>query len=374
MIQRFIETRIKEDLFKGKTIVIYGARQIGKTTSVRRILKDFGEQGRYLDCELISVSEKFNNPEPENMKSFFGDYKVIVMDEAQNLKFPGKVLKIITDHIKDVQIIATGSSSFELAGKISEPMTGRVYAHEMYPLSAGEIKGKGDWLEYDSKLERILRFGTYPEVFLSGEEEAGRLLDQIASSYLYKDLLKLEGIRKPEVLRNLLILIALQLGSEVSYNELASKLGINIRTVQSYLDLLEKTFVLFRLNSFSRNLRNELTKAVKIYFFDNGIRNSLINNFNAIEYRNDAGALWENFIISERKKHNAYTGKRVNSYFWRTYDQKEVDYVEEEGGRIRGYEFKYSGNKRWGKASQFKDAYNAEIEVISRNNFWKFLS
>ncbi len=373
MIKRSSEENVKKDLFRGKSIVLYGARQIGKTTSLKNILAEFGEKGRYLDCELLTITERFNDLEPENLRTFLGDYKVVGLDEAQNLKAPGKLLKILTDHLPEIQIIATGSSSFELAEKISEPMTGRIFQHEMYPLSVGEIKAIGDWFDIESKLDKMLRFGNYPEVFLSAETDAARILDQIASSYLYKDILKFQEIRKPEIVKNLLILIALQTGSEVSYSELATKLGVDMRTVQSYIDILEKSFVLFRLHSFSRNLRNELTKAVKIYFYDTGIRNSLINNFNLLAMRNDTGALWENFLIAERVKKNAYERKRVNSYFWRTYQQKEVDYIEEEGGVIRGFEFSYSSKKIGNKLKQFKESYNAEIELITRKNYWKFL-
>lgn len=373
MIRRKIKQNILKDLFRRKTIVIYGARQIGKTTLLKDILAEFGEEGKYLDCGLLSVSEMFSKLEPELLRTFIGSHRVVGLDEAQNLKSPGRVLKVLTDHLPDIQIIATGSSSFEFAEKISEPMTGRIFHHMMYPLSVGEIKEGSDWFAVDAKLENMLRLGLYPEVFLSSEDEAMRIMDQISSSYLYKDILQSQEIRKPELIKHLLILIALQVGSEVSYSELGSKLGINVRTVQSYIDILEKSFVLFRLHSFSRNLRNELTKAVKIYFYDTGIRNSLINNFNLLNMRPDAGSLWENFMIAERIKKNQYEGRRVNSYFWRTYGQREVDYIEEEGGIIKGYEFSYSDKKIDKKVKQFKETYQAEVDLITRKNYWKFL-
>ncbi|MDI6804727.1 MAG: ATP-binding protein [Bacteroidota bacterium] len=301
-----------------------------------------------------------------------GDYKLIVLDEAQNIPNIGKVLKLITDTLNEVQIIATGSSSFDLASHTTEPMTGRVIHHKLYPLSSVEIKANEDWLNVDAKLDKLLRFGSYPDVFTSNDEDAINKLHELASSYLFKDLLKFEGIKKSSLLKNLVVSLALQLGHEVTYNELATKLGVNSITVQKYIDLLEQTYVVFKLNSFSRNIRKELTKSFKIYFYDNGIRNALINNFNPLSLRNDVGALWENFCITERLKANAYSDKKVNSYFWRTYDQKEIDYVEETAGTITGYELKYSEKQRIKIPKNFSETYNAAVHKIDRSNFWKF--
>jgi predicted AAA+ superfamily ATPase len=235
-----------------------------------------------------------------------------------------------------------------------------------------ELKSKNDWLTVESKLEQLLIYGSYPEIYTSDNENAERRLIELASGYLFKDLLKYEGIKKSSLLKNLVISLALQLGNEVTYNELAGKLGVNVLTIQKYIDLLEQCFVIFKLNSFSRNLRKELTKAFKIYFFDNGIRNALINNFNPIALRNDVGALWENFCISERIKSNAYLKRNVNRYFWRTYDQKEIDYVEEFSGKITGYELKFSPDKKLKIPKDFSENYNAKVHKIDKSNYWKF--
>jgi hypothetical protein len=372
MISRLLKNSITNNLFKGKTIIVYGARQVGKTTLMQDILKDFGNSGRYLNCEILSVEQNLKEAEPEKFKSFFGNYRLIILDEAQNIPDIGKKLKVITDTIKDVQIIATGSSSFDLANKTAEMMTGRIIQHTLYPLSTLEIKAETDWLSVDAKLDKLLRFGSYPEVYLSDEEDAVNKLHELASSYLFKDLLKFEGIKKSGLLKNLVLSLALQLGNQVTYHELATKLGVNSLTVQKYIDLLEQSFVVFKLNSFSRNVRKELTKSFKIYFYDNGIRNALVNNFNPLSLRNDVGALWENFCISERIKSNSHSSKKVNSYFWRTYDQKEIDYVEETAGKISGYELKFSANQKLKVPKGFSESYNAEVFKIDRSNFWKF--
>jgi len=372
MINRLAKSQIVNSLFKGKTIIIYGARQVGKTTLVQDILKDFGKEGRYLNCEILSVEQNLKDAEPEKLKSFLGNYKLLVLDEAQNIPNIGKILKLITDTLTDIQIIATGSSSFDLANKTTEPMTGRVAHFTIYPFSILELKANQDWLNVESRLDRLLRFGSYPEIYNSNDETAIDKLNELASSYLYKDLLKFEGINKSALLKNLVISLALQLGSEVTYNELAGKLGVSTITVQKYIDLLEQSFVVFKLNSFSRNIRKELSKAFKIYFFDNGIRNALINNFNPLSLRNDVGALWENFCVTERIKSNSIKNKKVNRYFWRTYDQKEVDYVEESEGLITGYEFKYSEKFKVKIPKSFSEIYNAEVNAINKSNYWKF--
>lgn len=373
MINRLLEINIKNSLFKGKTIILYGARQVGKTTLVQQILQGFGKKGRYLNCEIFSVEQNLSIPEPEKLKAFLGDYKLVVLDEAQNLPETGKILKVITDSIRDVQIIATGSSSFDLANKAAEPMTGRTITHRLFPLSTLEIKGENDWLSLEAQLENLLRFGSYPEIYSLSEETAIERLEELSSSYLYRDILKIDGIKKSSILKNLLISLALQLGNEVTYNELASKLGVSSLTIQKYIDLLEQSFIIFRLYSFSRNIRKELTKAVKIYFYDNGIRNAIINNFNPVSLRADVGALWENYCISERMKSNAYKNKNVNRYFWRTYDQKEIDYIEEFSGKITGYEIKYSPHQKFKSPKLFSEVYEAEVCKIDRSNYWKFI-
>lgn len=372
-ISRIIESSIKKSLFKGKIVIIYGARQVGKTTLVKKILNEYGSEGRYLNCELLPVQEALSIKDAEKLKAFLGDFKLVVLDEAQNVPDIGRILKILVDTHPQLQIIATGSSSFDLAQKISEPMTGRTFTYQLSPISLQEIRQQEDLIQIESRLDNILRFGSYPEIVSLDESAAVRRLSEITSNYLYKDILVFEGIKKSSIIKNLLKALALQVGQEVSYQELAVTLGINRLTVQKYLDILEQAFVIFRLNAFSRNLRKEISKSIKIYFCDLGIRNSLIENFNRLDVRNDVGALWENFCILERKKNNEANFNFVNSYFWRTYDQKEVDYIEEAGGKISGYEFKWNGQKKYKAPKDFVREYEAEVKKIDRNNYWEFL-
>jgi len=372
-IKRSAENAIKKRLFQGKIIIIYGARQVGKTTLVKKILEEHTDEGRYLNCDLNSVQRGLAELEAEKIKSYFGDHRLIVLDEAQNIPDIGKVLKIIVDTYPEIQIIATGSSSFELAEKVSEPLTGRTFRFLLYPLSLSEIKEDRDLMFVEANLENLMRFGSYPGVVNLGENATVERLNEIASNYLYKDVLKLEELRKTSLVKNLLQLLALQLGQEVSYHELATSLGVNRLTIQKYVDILEQSFVVFRLNAFSRNLRKELAKTLKIYFYDLGIRNSLIENFNRLDIRNDTGALWENFCVSERRKLHEAKKKFVNTYFWRTYDQKEVDYVEESGGKITGFEFKWGINKKIKQPKDFIKTYKAVINKVDRSNYWKFL-
>ena len=372
MLKRLISDKIKKSLFKGKVVILYGARQVGKTTLVKKILQEY-KDSRYLNCELLSTQEGLQDLETEKIKSFLGGYKLIVLDEAQNISNIGKVLKIMVDSYPDVQIIATGSSSFDLASKASESLTGRAYRFILYPFALLEIKQLGDLFYINSKLDKLLRFGSYPEIFYLDEQEAIGRLDEIASNYLYKDILQFEGIKKSSVIKNLLQALALQLGQEVSYQELANKLGINRLTVIKYLDVLEEAFIVFRLDALARNKRKEISKSIKVYFYDLGIRNSLIQNYNKLSLRNDAGALWENFCIVERLKFNSINGRYVNSYFWRTYDQKEVDYIEEVAGRFDGFEFKLNKGKT-SKPKDFLENYeNSSFKVIGRENYYDFL-
>lgn len=374
ILPRIIQKKIEKSLFQRKIIIIYGARQVGKTTLVNKILSSHKEKSRYLNCELLSVQQGLETAEAEKLKKFLGDYKLVVLDEAQKVKNIGAILKILNDTYPDIQIIATGSSSFDLANKTGEPLTGRAIRFILYPFSLEEIKQEYDLFTVESKLENLLRFGSYPEVFFSTEEKAKERLNEIASNYLYKDIFALEGIKKSSSLVNLLQLLALQLGNEVSYQELAKNLGISRLTVQKYIDLLEQSFVVFTLRAFSRNLRKEIAKSVKIYFYDLGIRNSLIQNYNSVNLRNDVGALWENFMISERIKYLSYHQIYVNHYFWRTYDQKEIDLVEERDGRLFGYEFKWDKGKFSAPKEFLKTYQNSTAELITKNNYHDFLS
>lgn len=373
-LPRLIQSKIEDRLFKGKVVVIYGARQVGKTTLIKQIIDKYKEKSLYLNCELLSVQQNLSVPEAEKLKNYIGKYKLVVLDEAQKISNIGVILKILVDTYPDIQVIATGSSSFDLAEKISEPLTGRVDRFILYPFSFEEIEQKYNRFEITAKLENIIRFGSYPEIFFLPEKEAIARLNEISSNYLYKDVLLFEGIKKSSVIVNLLQLLALQLGNEVSYQEIAAQLGVSRLTVQKYIDLLEQSFVIFTLRAFSRNSRKEISKSVKIYFYDLGIRNNLIQNYNSLKLRNDTGALWENLMIIERMKRNAYRQIFANYYFWRTYDQKEIDFIEERDGKLFGYEIKW-GDKKSKEPKLWRETYkNAEFEIINRENYFDFVT
>jgi uncharacterized protein len=375
IITRQAQKLIEKRLFQGKAIIVYGARQVGKTTLARQIIEKYGEKGHYFDCELLSVRQNLEIPEAERLKSYLGKYKIVVLDEMQKVPNAGIILKILVDHCPEIQIIATGSSSFELANKTGEPMTGRAARFTLYPFSISEVEQKFNRFEIDAKLENIMRLGAYPEVFLAANEElAKERMDEIVSNYLYKDILAFEGINKSGIIENLLKLLALQLGNEVSYTELAQNLGVSRITVQKYINILEQSFIIFTLRAFSRNLRKEISKSVKVYFYDLGVRNSLIQNFNALSLRTDVGALWENLMIIERMKRNSFEQSRPNKYFWRTYGQQEIDYIEESGGELRGYEIKW--NKKTAKPPKewLKTYANSSFEVITKENFFNFIT
>jgi uncharacterized protein len=300
---------------------------------------------------------------------------LIVLDEAQHIHDIGRVLKIISDTFPEIQLIATGSSSFELGNRLAEPLTGRAREYFLYPLSMNELLNIKDRISLSADIEGILRFGLYPEVYGKPEREATEELSQIASNYLYKDILQFENIKRPQLLLNLLNALALQIGSEISINELSRMLSETVPTIQRYIVLLEKAFVIFRLRSFSRNLRKEIAKGQKIYFYDLGIRNALIRNFNPLNLRTDTGALWENFCIVERMKCNMNRRRFVNSWFWRTYEQKEIDYIEEEGGILTAIEFKFRPGKKSGVIKEFKETYKeVTFQTISRDNFWELIT
>jgi predicted AAA+ superfamily ATPase len=294
------------------------------------------------------------------------------VDEAQRIDGIGLTLKIITDQFKDVQLFVSGSSSFDLGNKLNEPLTSRKWEYELFPISWEEFEKKEGFVKSEQQIENRLLFGFYPEV-LNNKGKERTVLKNLVSSYLYRDILSFSEIRKPDILDNLLLALALQMGSEVNYNELAQTIGVNKITIQKYIDILEKGYIIFRLNSFSRNLRNEIKRNRKIYFYDNGIRNMIIGNFNQLKLRTDVGALWENFLISERKKQNIYKETFARIYFWRTKQQQEVDFVEENSGKIYGYEFKWNNKKKVKLPKTFTETYNAESKVIDRTNFREFV-
>ena len=374
MYNRIIQKGIEKWLDKEKIIIIYGARQVGKTTLVKQISKKFGKKAKYYDCDFGVIREKLGKSEKPLIENFLKEYDLIIIDEAQRVKNIGLNLKIMHDNFPGKKIIATGSSSFDLANKISEPLTGRAIEFFLPPLSIKEILQKQDRFEVEGGLEDIIRFGLYPGIYNKSDDEKIELLNNIANNYLYKDILEFENIKKSDQLFNLLQLLSLQIGNEVSLQEIGKQIGMNKLTVQKYINLLEKTFVIFQLRSFSRNLRKEIAKSRKIYFWDLGVRNVLVNNFNNLAIRNDAGALWENFCVAERMKFNMNSRKFVNSYFWRTYDQKEIDLVEEREGKLFGYEIKW-GDKKQKEPKLWKETYNnAEFKVINQKNYLDFIT
>jgi uncharacterized protein len=377
-IKRTIEGPLKECLFKNKTIVLYGARQVGKTTLVKKIESEFRASGdkriQYLNCDLTSVSQALLKQEESHLSRIVGDTKLLIIDEAQRVENIGLTLKILHDNHPEVQIIATGSSSFDLANKVNEPLTGRLLEFKLYPIGMHELLSCCSFIELQDQLYHRLIYGNYPDIINAGIDQTRLYLDQLCSQYLYKDVLSFETLKNPSLLNKLLQLLSLQLGNEVSTHELAVTLQVSRNTIERYIDLLEKSFVIFRLRAFSRNLRKEINKKFKVYFYDLGIRNSLIQRYNDIELRDDVGALWENFCILERLKLNEYSLKRYNYYFWRTHDQQEIDYIEEYDGQLHGFEFKWNPKAKHKIPNDFLKTYDkSSFSVINTNNCWDFI-
>ncbi len=370
MYRRIIENIVSKKVGKGKAIIIVGARQVGKTTLIKDLLKE--KEYLFLDADDPSTRKLLTNPNTEQIRSILGKDKIVFIDEAQRIKGIGITLKIITDQFSNVQLFVSGSSSFDLGNQLNEPLTGRKWEYELFPISWEEFEMKEGYVKAEQQLENRLLFGMYPEV-LNNKGNEREVLKNLASSYLYRDILAFSEIRKPEILDNLLLALALQVGNEVNYNELAQTVGVNKITIQKYIDILEKGYIVFRLNSFSRNLRNEIKRNRKIYFYDNGIRNMIIGSFNSLALRTDVGALWENFLISERKKQNVYKSTFARMYFWRTKQQQEVDFVEEKDGKIYGFEFKWKAKSKIKLPETFVKTYKAETKIIDRNNFRDFI-
>ncbi|MFD2968912.1 ATP-binding protein [Sphingobacterium bambusae] len=371
MIYRTIQERMQSRLFKGKALIIFGPRQSGKSTLVEHILHD--KDHLYLNGDDSDVREILTNTTATKLKIEIGSKKIVFIDEAQRIPNIGLTLKLFTDQIKSVQVIATGSSAFELSSQINEPLTGRKYEFMLYPLSFGEMVQHHGLIEERRLIEHRLVYGYYPEIVSKVGEEI-ELLKLLANSYLYKDLLMLEQIKKPLILSKLLKALALQLGSEVNYNEIAQIVGSDYKTVDKYIDLLEKTFVVFRLPAFSRNVRNEIKKGKKVYFYDCGIRNAIIGDFKALGVRTDAGALWENFVVAERLKYRAYQNIDAEQFFWRTTQQQEIDFIEETNDSLHAYEFKWSPTAKARFPSTFATHYpHAEFKIISPKNIDDFL-
>ena len=350
-------------------MIIYGARQVGKTTLIKKVAEEIGDFS-YYNCDEPDIAAALTNKTSSELINYLGPKRLIVIDEAQRVKNIGLTLKLLIDQYPTRQIIATGSSSFDLANKINEPLTGRKRIFHLHPLSMAELAAAESEFEANRLLENRLVFGLYPEVVFP-KDDSEKTLREIAGSYLYKDILQQEEVRNQDVILDLLRALALQIGGEVSYNELGKLLQIDKKTVVRYLGLLEKTFVIFRIKPWHRNKRTEISKLRKIYFYDNGIRNALINNLNSLKLRNDTGALWENFMMSEILKAKSNQGEESDIHFWRTYSKQEIDYFEEKNSQITALEFKWTKNRKAKAPTAFTRLYpQAKFTVIDRENYW----
>ncbi len=380
MERKLIDRSISKDIIKklssgDKIIAIFGARQVGKTTLVEQIMGALRARIFRANADEVKYRDIFESQNLDAMKSLIHGYDILFIDEAQRIENIGINLKILHDGIKDLKIIVTGSSSFELANRIQEPLTGRMWTYALFPLSFLELSELYNPFELDQLLDAVLVYGEYPGVFtLAGGEEKRKLLKELTASYLYRDILQLESIRYANKIGRLLKLLAFQIGNEVSLNELAGSLEMSRATVERYIDLLEKSFVIFRLSSFSGNKRKDVVKKDKIYFYDMGIRNALIENFEAPSERNDTGGLFENFLVAERIKRNTYKDIAARGYFWRTYGGGEVDYVEESSSGISAYEFKYKKNSSRRPRSFLAEYPAAAFTLVNRENYLSFVT
>jgi uncharacterized protein len=372
MIKRKLEASIKEDLKLKKAIILLGARQVGKTTLLKKLISSF-QNVKIINGDEPDSTEQLSNLTSTRIKTLLGNTKTLVIDEAQLIPEIGLSLKRITDYLKDIQLFVSGSSSIELANTINEPLTGRKLEYQLFPISFQEMVNHTSLTEEKRLLPHRLVFGYYPEIVTSPGHEI-KLIKNLAGSYLYKDILSFGTIQKPVLLEKLLKALALQIGSEVSYNEISQTIGADKETVERYINLLEKAFIIFQLNALSRNARNEIKKGKKIYFYDNGIRNALTGNFQQFELRTDKGALWENFIVSERIKFLSYNQFYGNYFFWRTFKQQEIDFIEEQDGKFSAFEFKLNPKKQGRFSKTFTDAYPVtEMKTISPDNIEEFL-
>jgi predicted AAA+ superfamily ATPase len=373
MIQREIQPVIEQKLFKGKAIILTGPRQVGKTTLLKQIASKVNVPVLTLNCDEPEARSLLTDTNIQKLQTIIGKHKLIMIDEAQRVKNIGLTLKLIIDKWADVQLMVTGSSSLDLANEINEPLTGRKFEYHLYPFSSKELVLVSNMLIEQQALEKRLIYGVYPDVINFAGEEKECLLN-LSSSYLYKDILALSNIRKPAQLENLLMALALQLGHEVSYHELAQTTQTNAETVERYIDLLEQCFIVFQLRAFSRNHRNEIKKGKKIYFYDNGIRNAILQNFSPLNLRQDVGALWENYFISERLKANHYRLHFAKKYFWRTFQQQEIDLIEDADGLLTAFEIKWNEKRQPKIPKTFAQAYpNHQFCIVNRTNYMDFL-
>ncbi|MFB6226383.1 MAG: ATP-binding protein [Candidatus Paceibacteria bacterium] len=374
-IQRELFDKIEQNLSTEKAILIFGPRRAGKTTLLEKFIETFDGEHLLYNGQDIDAQDFLTSQSIEKFKSGLKDYDLLAVDEAQYVSDIGLNLKLIVDNV-DIKVIATGSSAFDLGQKVGEPLVGRKYSYKLYPLSQIELNKQEDPVATKSKLEERLVYGSYPEIVTrESRRDKKQELKELVSSYLYKDVLEHEGIKHRKKIVDLLRLLAFQIGNEVSQNELATQLEMSTKTLAKYLDLLEKSYVIKNIRGFSRNLRKEISKTSRYYFYDNGTRNALIDSFNGLELRDDIGQLWENYIVMERLKKQEYTDLSANNYFWRTYDQKEIDWVEERDGKLYGYEIKWSPDKKPQAPSSWIDTYeNAEYEVVNKDNYLEFIT
>jgi predicted AAA+ superfamily ATPase len=371
MYNRIIENKIRQNLFKNKVIILYGPRQVGKTTLVKKLFDEYDGEKTYLQCDIPSQRALVSEPEPERIMEYFKGKKLIVIDEAQLVENIGVVLKTLFDTYPEVQVIATGSSSFDLANKVREPLTGRAYEYMLYPLSVEEIILHDGYEDYISKQELYMTYGFYPGLIGKSTKDKEEYLSILQNNTFYKDIFTLENIKKPKVLQDLVLLLAQYIGSDINTNNISKEIKTTAKTVDKYLDVLEKMFVIYRLYGYSNNKANEIKKGYKIYFTDIGIRNSILNDFNTMNKRIDSGGVFENFALTERIKYNSNYGDIYNMYFWRDKTQNEVDYVEVKNSKIHAYEFKYKD--RSSKSVEiFKATYpESTIEIVSKENYIK---
>jgi len=373
MIKRIIYDKIDESFKNYRIIVLNGPRQVGKTTLVKEYISKSSFKSKYLTGDDVRIEEIFSSRNLDTIKDFVYGYDLVVIDEAQRIKNIGLSLKLAVDNIENIKFIITGSSSFELMGEVGEPLVGRKKTLNLFPLSIDEIRTVHNNFEIKEKLEEFMIFGTYPKVFTAqSKNEKIDIINEITNSYLLRDVLKFEGIKKSSFILKILRLLAFQIGNEVSLNEIANNCNLDVKTVMKYLDLLEKSFIIYEIGAFAKNPRKEIVKKKKYYFYDNGVINSLISNFNSLELRNDAGKLWENFIFMERLKKNRYSESYLNMYFWRSKSGSEIDLVEEKDGSINAYEFKFSEEKIK-KITDWEENYKSDVKVINKFNFTDFV-
>ena len=373
MIIRQILQGLADDLYKGKVLILTGPRQVGKTTLLREVARQTQRPTLWLNCDEPDDRASLENVTSTQLRALIGNNTLVFIDEAQRVPGIGLTLKLMADQLLGVQTVVTGSSALELAGGMNEPLTGRKFEYRLLPFSTAELVAYTSRREEQRLLEQRLIYGFYPEIVLNSADAARRLAE-LADSYLYKDILSLQDIRKPTLLQKLLIALALQVGSEVSFYELSQTTGTDPATVERYIGLLEQVFVVFQVNALSRNMRNELKKSKKVFFYDNGIRNAIIKNFNPLSLRADKGALWENFMIAERVKANLYAQKQPTYYFWRTTQQQEIDWLEDDGGQLKAFEFKSNPKAKARFPASFQQAYpGTEMAIISTENYMDWL-